>query len=334
MKMISYAGNREDVMLSRLFPEQSGGFYIDVGAGHPLQFSVTKHFYERGWSGINIEPAIGPFKELTKDRPRDVNLNVAIAETEGAAVFYEFPPEYAGWATVSRQEAERHLANDGVAFTERTVPVTTLARVCEEHVWGPIDFLSVDVEGLEQQVLLGADFERWRPRICVIEATVPNTTIPTHEKWEGMLLDAGYRFGYFDGLNRFYVRAEDSELLEAFSTPVNCFDDFEPYEYLWQMQFYARQLAASRVLREGSDVAAAAAASHPEELAGEVQQLRARLDELAAEGPVHQAGDPGPMAVAVARRLSRAATRFPRVAEVARMGARLALRAKRRLDAR
>lgn len=329
-KMVSYAGNREDVMLRRLFPEAPTGFYVDVGAGHPLRFSVTKHFYDRGWHGINVEPAPASFTELQKDRTRDVNLNVAVSDTEGRAVFYEFPPEYAGWATVSREEAERHLADDGVAFTEREVPVTTLAAICEEHVGGEIDFLSVDVEGLERQVLAGADFKRWRPRVCVIEATVPATTIPTHDKWEGLLTDAGYQFAYFDGLNRFYVREEDVGLLEQFRVPVSCLDEYEPYEYLWQMKYYARQLAACRVLREASEVETEAARTLPDELARQLAEMQARLDDVAAQAPVHRAGDPGPLAVAVAGRLSRLALRFPRVADAARFAIRLALKVKRR----
>lgn len=333
-KMVSYAGNREDVMLRRLFPETPTGFYIDVGAGHPLQFSVTKHFYDRGWRGINVEPAPASFTELQKDRTRDVNLNVAVSDAEGKAVFYEFPAEYAGWATVSREEADRHLEVDGVAFTEREVPVTTLASICEEHVIGDIDFLSIDVEGLERQVLAGADFQRWRPRVCVIEATVPATTIPTHHKWEGLLTDARYQFAYFDGLNRFYVREEDSRLLEQFRVPVSCLDEYEPYEYLWQMKYYARQLAACRVLREALAAETEAARALPEELARQLAETRARLDEVAAQAPAPRAGDPGPLAVAVARRLSGLAIRFPRVADIARLAIRLALKVRRWLTSR
>lgn len=333
MKMVSYAGNREDVMLRRLFGEQSTGFYIDAGAGHPLQFSVTKHFYERGWTGINIEPAPRFFEELEKDRTRDVNLNAALSDAQGSAVFYEFPAEYAGWSTLSHEEAQRHLEDDGVGFTERSVPVKTLAAVCEQYEPAEIDFMSVDVEGLERQVLLGGDFTRWRPKVCVIEATVPATSIPTHHHWEDLLLEAGYRFGYFDGLNRFYVRDEDAQLLEHFNAPVSCLDEYEPYEYLWQMQFYARQLAASRVLREASEAEAAAAHAYPDDLQHQLESLRTRFDQLASQAP-HMEGDPGPLAMAVARRLSGAATRLPRTAQAARAAAQVVIKAKGRLQAR
>ena len=81
--IISYAQNAEDVRLARLF-DSSSGFYVDIGAGDPTEFSVTKHFYDRGWSGINVEP--GPaFERLEQQRPRDVNLRLAVAPRVGGA---------------------------------------------------------------------------------------------------------------------------------------------------------------------------------------------------------------------------------------------------------
>ncbi|HUL14873.1 MAG TPA: FkbM family methyltransferase [Terriglobales bacterium] len=72
--MISYAQNLEDVMLQRCFASQPEGFYVDVGAMHPLLDSVTCSFYERGWSGIYIKPHPNFHALLQRFRPRDVNL--------------------------------------------------------------------------------------------------------------------------------------------------------------------------------------------------------------------------------------------------------------------
>ena len=83
--MISYSQNREDVLLNRLFPERSSGFYIDVGACYPVIHSVTKLFYDRGWRGINIEPLPSLSAVLTNDRPRDINLRMGLSNCE------EFP---------------------------------------------------------------------------------------------------------------------------------------------------------------------------------------------------------------------------------------------------
>ena len=230
MTMISYAQNQEDVLLNRLFAPGRPGFYIDVGANDPIVDSVTKHFYDRGWRGVNVEPASRPYERLVAHRDRDVNLNIGLSDKEGTLEFFEFPGGLPGSSTFERGQAEWHR-DRGVPFAERSVPVRTLADVCEEHVTGPIDFLSIDTEGHERHVLEGGDWSRWRPRVLVVEATEPNTLVPTHDQWEHLLTDVDYLFAAFDGLNRFYLRKEDADLLPALVAPVNVFDDYVPYKY-------------------------------------------------------------------------------------------------------
>ena len=107
------------------------------------------------------------------------------------------------------------------------VAVQTLAEVCRRHAPADIHFLSIDVEGAEGQVLQGADFAAFRPWIVLAEATLPLTQQETHAAWEPLLMAAGYRFVWFDGLNRFYVAEEHHEVLAShFRLPPNCFDQF------------------------------------------------------------------------------------------------------------
>ena len=115
--MISYAQNQEDVLLSRLFPPGRPGFYIDVGANDPVVDSVTKHFYDMGWRGINVEPAAQPFERLLQLRDRDVNLNVGLSDKNGTLSFYEFPGALPGSSTFSLGQAEWHH-DSGVPFVE------------------------------------------------------------------------------------------------------------------------------------------------------------------------------------------------------------------------
>ncbi|MDQ4132796.1 MAG: FkbM family methyltransferase [Actinomycetota bacterium] len=254
--MISYAQNREDVLLDRLYPKAHKGFYIDVGASDPVDMSITKHFYDLGWSGVNVEPVTPSFEVLREARPRDINLNVGVSDEPGSLQFFECPPPHGSASTFSAAQADWHRET-GLSFEAREVPVITLARLCEEHVDRTIDFLSVDVEGFERQVLAGNDWTRWRPRVVVVEATQPRTTIPTHEEWEPILLEADYVFAAFDGLNRYYVRFEDSELVAMLATPANVFDDYVPYEYArqiescrWQLDANQRQLAAADAVNQ------------------------------------------------------------------------------------
>ena len=87
-QMISYSQNGEDVILKRIFGDKKTGFYIDIGASHPEFLSVTKHFYDQGWSGLNVDPIKKTIDCFTKDRPRDLNLTLAIAFEDGAHEFF------------------------------------------------------------------------------------------------------------------------------------------------------------------------------------------------------------------------------------------------------
>ena len=195
-RMISYSQNFEDVLLRRVYPHKSDGFYIDVGANHPLHDSVTHYFYRLGWHGINVEPIPDVCELLCEERARDINLNIGLSNTNGSATFYE-SLSHPALSTFDSTNAKHHI-EQGEDFRERTVSLTTLARVCEDHAVGEIDFLSIDVEGLERQVLEGADFERWRPRLILIESTHPNSRRPAHQAWEEILLGADYTFAFFD----------------------------------------------------------------------------------------------------------------------------------------
>lgn len=228
MPMISYAQNREDVLLVRCFPEK--GFYVDVGAADPIGHSVTKWFSEQGWTGVNVEPSRGFFQRIEVDRPNDVNLNVAVSDEPGELMFYEVE-DLVGCSSLV-PEVARELRKKGHRVLVHSVPVRTLAQIFTEFVPDErtVDFLKVDVEGYERAVLAGMDFRRWRPRVLVIEATRPSSPDLSHDHWEHLILPFDYHFAYFDGLNRYYVRAEDEALLVHFAKPVCPFDDYVLYE--------------------------------------------------------------------------------------------------------
>jgi FkbM family methyltransferase len=220
----SYAENFEDVILSRVFKDQKTGFYIDAGANDPEMHSVTKHFYDRGWSGVNIEPHQGFYGRLCRDRPRDVNLNVGLANSETTATFHEeksgkgissLTTMFAGW-------------NVGCVVEDRLIELTTLAKVCEQYARQPIDFLKIDVEGVERPACEGGNWSKWRPRIVLIEANWPQY----FDDWDRWFKDRDYLFAYFDRINRFYVRAEDRDLIPTISMPFNSHDRAIPYQMM------------------------------------------------------------------------------------------------------
>lgn len=241
--MISYAQNFEDVVLERVFHSRAAGRYVDVGAYDPTIDSVTKHFYDRGWSGVNIEPVERFHRKFEQQRPRDWNLNVAVGASERTVEFAEWGDS--GLSGYRQLFDSRDAQRLGFNCTTRRIPVTTLAAITRRLPPGEVDFLKVDVEGAERDVLAGADWRHFRPRVVVVEAVRPRLSlqvgipmVPMWHEWEGILLSNGYELTLFDGLNRFYYRREEPQLRECLSYPANITDGFalRPGHFLARLQ--------------------------------------------------------------------------------------------------
>lgn len=222
MSFISYAQNFEDVMLWRALKHVEGGTYVDVGAQHPVVDSVSKAFYEHGWRGVHVEPVPAYAELLRQDRPDETVLQLALSDREGLLELNVIPET--GLSTAVKEYAARHLAELGFEHTTVSVPMLTMKTALQSLEGKDVHWLKIDVEGLEERVLRGWDAARLRPWIIVIEATVPSSPEVDYVAWEPLVTGAGYRFAYFDGLNRFYVSDEHPELMDAFTTPPNVFD--------------------------------------------------------------------------------------------------------------
>jgi FkbM family methyltransferase len=221
MTVTSYAQFLEDVALYRALRDVQNGFYIDVGAYRPEEHSVTKLFYDRGWSGINIEPCQVWFDELVRERPRDINIRAAASSAEG---YVKINGVVGTGLSTSIATYASNYRSKGYEVKTFTVAAKTLADICVQHTNREIHFLKIDVEGSEHDVLLGADFSKYRPWIVMMEATVPETETPSYADWEHLLLDAGYTFAMAHSINRLYVANERLDLKNALATPV---DDYK-----------------------------------------------------------------------------------------------------------
>lgn len=224
-QLVSYAQNGEDVVLWRALGHIRAGNYVDVGAAHPLVDSVTKLFYEHGWSGIDVEPLPQYAEALAADRERDLVVEAGAGETEETVTFYGVPET--GLSSLSESVVEEAAAR-GIASTELRVSIRPLNDIVRQRFTpgDDIHFLKVDVEGAEESALRGFDLNLWRPWVVVVEATAPNSTQSTRETFEYILEAAGYRATLFDGLNVFYVSPDHPELLENLTTPANPLDSF------------------------------------------------------------------------------------------------------------
>jgi len=221
-RFVSHAQFGEDVRLLRALGHVAAGRYVDVGAQDPDIDSVTRAFYDRGWSGVNIEPVPANAARLRERRPRDATLAVALAEQPGNLTLHVFPAT--GLSTLDGAIADMHRRQGHEARTI-LVEVDTLEHIWAAHAAGDVHFLKIDVEGAEPAVLAGLDLNARRPWVVVVEAMRPTTTIPSYEAWEPRLLAARYRLACDDGLNRYYVADEHADLAAALALPLDARDD-------------------------------------------------------------------------------------------------------------
>ncbi len=210
--VVSYAQCREDIILYHALKDVANVKWIDVGANDPSFINVTKFFYDRGGSGINIEPLEKYRESYEKNRRRDINLFIGISDKCGSLTLYGDDAS-ASFSDLSQKE-----------HGQTVVPVERLDKICEKYVKEDeeIHFMKIDVEQYEKAVLSSANFKKYRPWILVVEAIARG--IDNHEEWEKIVLEAEYVFAWFDGLNRYYVRKESAFLLDKFKE-VNKLDD-------------------------------------------------------------------------------------------------------------
>lgn len=167
---LSYSQEGEDLLINRYFDGQEYGFYIDVGAHHPKRFSNTYFFYKRGWRGINIDPFPGIKSKFDTVRPFDINIECGVDEKKSVLDYYMFNEPALN--TFSLEEANLKNNKHGYFLVnKKQIPVDTLTNILDLNIPGniEIDFLSIDVEGLDLRVLKSLDFSKYSPKMVLVE---------------------------------------------------------------------------------------------------------------------------------------------------------------------
>lgn len=250
----SYAQNMEDVLLWRCFKDVENGTYLDIGANDPNIDSISRGFYENGWRGTHVQPLRFFTNHLRDRRPDETVIEAVVGVQGGSARFYQVSS--LGLSTGIEAIARKH-EQDGLTVEEIEVPAMPLSEVLAPFAGKDLHWLKIDVEGMEADIITSWSPSTVRPWVVVIKSTSLNSTPPAHEQWEAQLLDLGYRYAYFDGVNRFYVSEAHADLARHFATGPNIFDHFvlvgnqfsehpDPARIGGQTEVYIRQLETEK----------------------------------------------------------------------------------------
>ena len=163
----SYAMDGEDIAINDYVEIKNDGFYLDIGAHHPIQRNNTYLLFKRGWQGINIdvnEFSIDLFNFL---RPKDINIQTAISDKPGEITFY-YQKDFSQLNTTEKKIAKQSFNNN---FKEKNIKCETVNNILERSKFKDrqIDFLNIDIEGAEMKALNSLNFEKYSPKVICIE---------------------------------------------------------------------------------------------------------------------------------------------------------------------
>lgn len=208
---VSYSQSGEDLIADYFF--ESIGIkhpaYIDIGANQPIKGNNTYLFYLKGSKGICVEPDISLISLLKKARPRDIILNMGVSVTVAAeADFYFFDGHYNAWNTFSKDDADKKSKESGIAYRKSKVQLETVENIADTYNFQHVNFISLDVEGLDLAILRSIDFKKLKPELLCVE-TIEfslNNSLNKNQEIINYMLSQGYRVYADTNLNTLFCR--------------------------------------------------------------------------------------------------------------------------------
>jgi FkbM family methyltransferase len=193
---ISFSQEGEDLVLARVFDVLGvkKGFFVDIGAHHPFRFSNTYYFYRRGWIGMNIDARPGTKKLFEYHRAKDINIECGVGLEESVLTYYSFNEPALN--TFSYREAQIKESAQYKVIDRIQIPVFKLKDILDKNLpkGKKIDFMSIDVEGFDYEVVCSNDWLKYRPTIIAIELlNVSIESIKMHPTAE-VLFKNNYKF--------------------------------------------------------------------------------------------------------------------------------------------
>lgn len=198
----SYSQFLEDIILYHLLKGKQSGIYVDIGANDPLHLNNTHFFYKKGWRGINIEPNPILLDKFKLIRPEDININVGVGESNGILPFYILEDDTI--SSFNYKFAVKNAKNfNSRIVAKKNIEILTIKSILNEYLKdNAIDFMSIDVEGYDLEVLKGNDWIKFRPKIVLVESNRQGSLIAQYMK------NIDYELVYSNGCNSFFLSNE------------------------------------------------------------------------------------------------------------------------------
>ena len=193
--------------------------YLDIGANHPRDCNNTYYFYLRGSKGVCIEPDLRFYKLIKSCRPRDTVLHAGIGTGQvNESALYVFPHPYSGWNTFSKEEADLRSRETGISYQAvQRIPLLNINDVMAQYFNGHPNIVSIDVEGLDLQILQSLDFDRFRPEVICVES-ITFSMKNEEQKLSGIadfLLSKGYFIFGDTHINTIFCRTDAYKKLQG-----------------------------------------------------------------------------------------------------------------------
>ena len=161
----SYSQGSMDLILNHIFKDKKDGFYIDVGCQHPIKNNNTYLLFKKGWTGINIDLDNINIDLFNFFRPKDNNINSAVSNNvEKVKLFY-----YHQKSPINTLDEKISLKQQAKIEKKIDIQTNTLENILGNYSIKSIDLLTIDVEGFELKVLKGLNFDKYKPRVIIVE---------------------------------------------------------------------------------------------------------------------------------------------------------------------
>ena len=198
----------EDILLRHMIGMKRNGFYVDIGAHHPFRFSNTYLFYLRGWRGINVDPMPGSMQRFNEYRPGDINLECGVSDVEMDMTYHQYSEPALNGFTLLEPDAKKKINLTGSI----SIPTKRLSAIFEEHLptGQQIDFMSVDVEGHDLNVLRSNDWSRYCPGYVLVEDRSLDLMDIRKSETAQFMMNAGYSLACKTFLTCIYKRLDNT----------------------------------------------------------------------------------------------------------------------------